>query len=60
MENIQGYDIEIKPLKVVKGKKLCNLIAYSDYVDGMISISIGNPMVDSEWYGDIVFYLRSG
>jgi hypothetical protein len=28
-------------------------------MDGMISISVGEPLVDSEWYGDIVFYLRS-
>jgi hypothetical protein len=27
-------------------------------MDGMISISVGEPLVDSEWYGDIVFYLR--
>ena len=25
----------------------------------MISISVGEPLDDSEWYGDIVFYLRS-
>jgi hypothetical protein len=28
-------------------------------VDGMISISVGEPLVDSEWYRDIIFYLRS-
>ena len=26
----------------------------------MISISVGEPMEDSVWYRDIVFYLRSG
>jgi hypothetical protein len=26
----------------------------------MTSISIGEPLVDSEWYRDIIFYLRSG
>jgi hypothetical protein len=60
LEKIQEYDIEIKPLKVVKGQGLCKLIVNSDYVDGMISISVGEPLVDSEWYRDIVFYLRSG
>jgi hypothetical protein len=59
LEKIQEYDIEIKHLKVVKGQGVCNLIANSDYVDVMISISVGKPLVDSEWYGDIVFYLRS-
>jgi hypothetical protein len=59
MAKIQEYDIEIKPLKVFKGQGLCKLIANSDYVDGMISILVGEPLDDLEWYGDIVFYLRS-
>jgi hypothetical protein len=28
-------------------------------MDGMISILVGKPLVDPEWYGDIGFYLRS-
>jgi hypothetical protein len=59
LAKIQEYDIEIKPLKVVKGQGLCNLIINSDYVDGIISILVGEPLVDSEWYKEIVFYLRS-
>jgi hypothetical protein len=58
LAKIQEYDIEIKHLKVVQGQVLCNLIANSYSVDGMISISVGEPLVDSEWYGDILFYLR--
>ena len=54
---IQEYDIEIKPLKAVKGQGLCKLIANSDSLDGMILISVGEPLVDLEWYEDIVFYL---
>jgi hypothetical protein len=62
LAKIQEYDIEIKPLKFVKGKGLSKLIANSDSLDGMISISIsvGEPLTNSEWYRDIVFYLRSG
>jgi hypothetical protein len=60
LAKIQEYDIEIKPLKAVKGQGLCKLIANSDSLDGVISISVGEPMEDSEWYRDIVFYLRSG
>ena len=30
-----------------------------DSVDGIISISLGEPLTDLEWYGDIIFYLRS-
>jgi hypothetical protein len=60
LAKIQEYDIEIKPLKVIKGKGLCKLIVNGDSVDGMISISVGEPLVDSEWYRDIIFYRRSG
>jgi hypothetical protein len=30
-----------------------------DLVDEMISISVGEPLADSKWYKDIIFYLRS-
>ena len=46
MEKIQEYDIEIKPLKAIKGQGLCKLIENSDSLDGMISISV-EPLVDS-------------
>jgi hypothetical protein len=29
-------------------------------LDGTISISVGEPLANSEWYGYIIFYLRSG
>ena len=38
LEKIQEYDIDIKPLKVVKEQGLCKFIMNGDYVDGMISI----------------------
>jgi hypothetical protein len=59
LATIHEYDIEIKPLKEIKGQGLCNLIANGDSVDGMISISVREPLADSEWYEDIIFYLRS-
>jgi hypothetical protein len=31
-----------------------------DALDGVISVSIGEPISVSEWYKYIVFYLRSG
>jgi hypothetical protein len=52
---IQEYDIEIKPLKEIKGKCLCKIIVNGDSVDGMISILVKEPLVESEWYGDIIF-----
>jgi hypothetical protein len=36
LEKIQEYDIEIKPLKEVKGKGLCKLIVDSDALNGVI------------------------
>jgi hypothetical protein len=59
LAKIQEYDIEIKPLKDIKGKGLCKLFMNGDLVDGMISILVGEPLADSKWYKDIIFYLRS-
>jgi hypothetical protein len=42
------HDIEIKPLKEVKGHGLCKLIENSYSLDGVISISVGEPMEVSE------------
>jgi hypothetical protein len=47
LTKIQEYDIEIKPLKAVKGQGLCKLIENNDSVDGMISILVGEPLADS-------------
>jgi hypothetical protein len=58
LEKIQEYDIEIKPLKEIKGQGLCKLIANGDSVDGMISISVREPLADSEWYKDIYILLK--
>jgi hypothetical protein len=60
LEKIQEWDIDIKPLKAIKGKGLCKLIANGDSVDGMISILVRETLADLEWYKDIIFYLRSG
>jgi hypothetical protein len=57
---IQEYDIEIKPLKEVKGQGLCRIIENNYSLDGVISISVGELMENLEWYRHIVFYLRSG
>jgi hypothetical protein len=45
-------------LKAIKAQGLCKLIVNGDSDDGIISISVREPLVDSEWYGDIIFYLR--
>jgi hypothetical protein len=60
LAKIQEYDIEITPLKEIKGQGLCKLIADNDSLNGVIYYSVGKPMLTSEWYKDIIFYLRSG
>ena len=59
LAKIQEYDIEIKPLKEVKGKGLCKLIVNDDALNGVVSVSIEKPIYGSEWYKYIVFYLNS-
>ena len=39
---------------------MCKLIAESDALNGVISVSIGNPISGSKWYKDTVFYLKFG
>jgi hypothetical protein len=60
LAKIQEYDIEIKPLKEVRGQGLCKLMTGIDAVNGDISISVGSSSSTSEWYKDIIFYLKSG
>jgi hypothetical protein len=60
LEKIKEYDIDLKPLKEFKGKGLCKLIVDSDSLNGVISVSIGNPISSLKWYKDTVFYLKYG
>jgi hypothetical protein len=39
---------------------LCKLIANGDALNGVISVSIWKIVSGSEWYKDILFYLKSG
>ena len=59
MAVVQEFDIDIRPAKLVRGQGLCKLIANNDSLDGVIFISVGEPMAVLEWYKDIIFYLRS-
>ena len=44
----------------VKGQGFCKLVADSDALNGVISVSIKKPISGSKWYKDIVFYLKYG
>lgn len=64
LAKIQEYDMEIKPLKVIKEQGLCKMMS------GIEDANINPPNTDdttmqdislprSEWYKDIVFYMKS-
>jgi hypothetical protein len=47
IETIQEYDNEFKKLNAIKGQVLCKIIVNEDSIDGMISISVGEPLANS-------------
>lgn len=60
MSKIQEYDLEIRPTNLVKGQGLAKL-----FVEGngkAFEINVVNGVLDdlekSEWYNDIIFYLK--
>jgi hypothetical protein len=65
LEKLQEYDLEIKPLKVVKGQGLCKFMTGIEAVNisppnGFDVVIQGTSLENSEWYKDIIFYLKSG
>jgi hypothetical protein len=65
LAKLQEYDIEIKPLKVVKGQGLCKLIGGIEVINIDLSndkslVTQDEMIARSEWYKNIVFYLKSG
>jgi hypothetical protein len=65
LAKLQEYDMEIKPLKVIKGQGLCKMMI------GIEVVNINPPHIDdttmqdvsipkSEWYKDIILYLKYG
>jgi hypothetical protein len=59
MEKFQQYDIEIKPLKAIRGQGLCNIITWTDSLNVVISISTRSSTSTPERYKYMVFYLKS-
>jgi hypothetical protein len=65
LAKLQEYDLEIKPLKVVKGQGLCKFMTGIEVVNisppNTIDVVIQREsLATSEWYKDIIFYLKSG
>jgi hypothetical protein len=60
LAKLQEYDLEIKPLKVVKGQGLCKLMTGIEAVN-ISSPNIGDATIQnssmstSKWYKDIIF-----
>jgi hypothetical protein len=65
LAKLQEYDLEIKPLKAIKGQGLCKLMTGNEVVNispsnGFDVVIQGTSLANSEWYKDIIFYLKSG
>jgi hypothetical protein len=60
---LQEYDIEIKPLKVIRGQGLCKFMIGLEAVntssaDGFNIVIQETSLDNSEWYKHIIFYLK--
>jgi hypothetical protein len=63
LAKLQEYDIEIKPLKVVRGQGLCKFMTGIEAVntssaDGFNIVIQETSLENSEWYKHIIFYLK--
>jgi hypothetical protein len=71
MTTLQEYDLEIKPVKIVRGQDLCKLVVDSKYAqvsdrhgwENELEVSnkvlyIPEPIFS--WYNDIKYYLTHG
>ena len=60
LEKLQEFNIEVRPMKVVKGQGICNLMSDIDAVN----LSIPPPGIDctlnyrNYWYRHLVLYLE--
>ena len=64
ISRIQEYDLEIKPIKIVKGQGLAQLLTEksSGHTVNLISEQkshIFHIDEDHEWYKDIIYFLRN-
>ena len=56
---IQEYDLEIKPIKIVKGQGLVQLLTEKEVSVNFVVEDHDNPNIEQEWYKDIVYYLQN-
>jgi hypothetical protein len=68
-----GYDLEIKPTKLIKGQGHAKLMAQSNCellgINFIVDLStdsreeevprVSNEFLDSPWYADIIYVLRN-
>jgi hypothetical protein len=63
LAKLQEYDLEVNPLKVVKGQELCKLMTGIEAIN-IYSLNTSGAIIQSsslttcEWYKDIIFYLN--
>jgi hypothetical protein len=65
LAKLQEYDLEIKPLKVFKGHGLCKFMTWIEAIiisppNAFDVVVQGTSLANSEWYKDIIFYLKYG
>jgi hypothetical protein len=65
ISRIQEYNLEIKPIKIVKGQGLAQLLTEKEngaqdnqVIENRDDGVIINELEDHEWYRDVIFYLK--
>ena len=55
---IQEYDLEIKPIKIVKAQGFAQLLTKKEVSVNCAEETHGNRNIEQEWYKDIIYYLK--
>ena len=61
LAKLQEFDIDVRPIKVVKGKGICNLISGID----VVNLKVPPPRINctlnyrNDWYQHLVLYLET-
>jgi hypothetical protein len=64
VSNIQEYDLEIKPTKIIKGQGLAQMLTGSNQQaiqtgeNEQVNVTV-SELEHDEWYSDIVYYLKN-
>ena len=64
VSKIQEYDLEIKPIKIIKGQGMAQILIESNQEAIQMGESeqinvVVNELEHDEWYSDIIYYLKN-